>query len=315
MTQLERNKHLLIWQRSEWPYFTWDSSALLDGLVKVRHQQGRLLSLAGSFRSDEVVALSDIQMDILEHYEMALTKERLCGWQASVFPNGFSGIHRISVGEFRPHDFTLNLRHTPPFADSLEKEMEKFLGWWNEPPVGLDGIIRAGLAYFWFMTLLPFEDGNARVGKSLVYLALAQDEKWGLRTYSLENIFVQNQKKVEELVLECQEKNGDITSWLSWFFDQMLLAVNHSLDSKSQLSKELLFFKKTSYLKLNLRQKKIISYLFSAESKHITNRECVDLCQTSRESIKRDLSQLTNWNLLKRNEARGRSISYSLRNS
>lgn len=315
MTHLERNKHLLIWQRPEWPYFTWDSSALLDSLVKLRHQQGKLLSLAGSFRSDEAVVLSDIQMDILEHHEMELTKERLCGWQASVFPNGFSGIHRISVGEFRPHDFTLNLRHTPPFADSLEKEMQKFLSWWNEPPVGLDGIIRAGLAYFWFMTLLPFEDGNARVGKSLAYLALAQDEKLGLRAYSLENIFVQNQKKVEELILACQEKNGDITSWLNWFFEQMLIAINAALDSKSQLSAELLFLKKTSHLELNLRQKKIISYLFSAESKKITNRECVELCQTSRESIKRDLTQLVKWNILSRGEGLGRSVSYSLRNS
>lgn len=315
MTQLERNKHLLIWQRPEWPYFTWDSSALLDSLVKLRHQQGKLLSLAGSFRSDEAVVLSDIQIDILEHHEMELTKERLCGWQASVFPNGFSGIHRITVGEFRPHDFTLNLRHTPPFADSLEKEMEKFLSWWNEPPVGLDGIIRAGLAYFWFMTLLPFEDGNARVGKSLVYLALSQDEKLGLRAYSLENIFVQNQKKVEELVLVCQEKNGDITLWLTWFFEQMLIAINAALDSKSQISAELLFLKKTSHLDLNVRQKKIISYLFSIETKKITNRECVEICQTSRESIKRDLAQLVKWNVLSRGEAKGRSISYSLRNS
>lgn len=314
MTQLEQNNHLLIWQRAEWPYFTWDSSALLDSLVKLRHQQGRLLALASSFASDEAVALNDIQMDILEHHQMELTQERLCGWQASIFPNGFSGIHRIAVGEFRPHDYTLNLRHTPPFSHSLEKEVQKFLNWWNDSPVGLDGIIRAGLAYFWFMTLLPFEDGNARVGKSLVYLALAQDEKLGLRSYSLENIFIQNQEKVEELILSCQEKNGDITLWLTWFFEQMLACLRGALESKSQLSAELLFLKKSDHLKLNLRQKKIISYLFTEKSKTITNRECVELCQTSRESIKRDLTQLVQWNLLRRGDSLGRSIHYVLKN-
>lgn len=314
MTQLERNKHLLIWQRSEWPYFTWDSSALLDSLVKLRHQQGRLLALASSFAPDQAVVLTDIQMDILEHYQMELTQERLCGWQASIFPNGFSGIHRISTGEFRPHDFTLNLRHTPPFAKSLEKEVQTFLAWWNDSPVGLDGIIRAGLAYFWFMTLLPFEDGNARVGKNLVYLALAQDEKMGLRPYSLEDIFVQKKTSVEEIVLACQEKNGDITLWLKWFFEQLLFAINSTLESKAQLSSELLFLKKAEHLKLNPRQRKIISFLFSTKQK-ITNRQCVDLCETSRESIKRDLTQMVKWNLLSRGEAQGRSISYSLRNS
>lgn len=314
MTQLERNKHLLLWQRSEWPYFTWDSSALLEPLVRVRQQQGKLLGLASSFRADEAIVLSDIQMDILNHHEMELTIERLCGWQASVFPNGFSGIHRIEVGAFRPQDFTLNLRHTPPFAKSLPGEIQKFLTWWNDSPVGLDGIIRAGLAYFWFMTLLPFEDGNARVGKGLVYLALAQDEKMGLRPYSLENIFISRQEKVEELVLACQEKNGDITLWLKWFFEELLSSLNSALDSKSQLSAELFFLKKNEHLKLNPRQRKIISYLFSTGSKKITNRDCVEICQTSRESIKRDLSLLVEWKLLQRGDSLGRSVSYSLKN-
>lgn len=314
MTQLERNKHLLIWQRPEWPYFTWDSSALLDSLVKVRHQQGRLLALAQTFQEPDFKILNEIQKDIVDHHEMLLTKERLCGWQASLFPNGFSGIHRIQVGEFRGHDFTLNLKYTPPFAKNLNAEIKKFLTWWNEPPVALDGLIRAGIAYFWFMTIRSFEDGNSRLGKSLVDLALAQDEKQGWRAYDLKDLFVVNQQKVEELILSCQDRNGDITTWLVYFFEYLLHSIESALALHSHTSAKLLFFKKVENLALNSRQKKIISHLFSSAEieKTITNRECVELCQTSRESIKRDLKQMVKWNLLRQTTPNGRSVCYRL---
>lgn len=312
MTQL--NPDLLIWQRPEWPYFQWDSSALMEALVQVRHQQGRLLTLAAASAAIEPYVKDNIQQDICDHPEMEMTQERLCGWQASLFPNGFSGVHRIDVGEFRHGDYTLNLKHTPPFAKTLNDQMKQFLSWWNEPPVALDGLIRAGIAYFWFMTIQPFEDGNSRVAKNLVYLALAQDEKSDLCAYNLENVFVQNQQEIESLILSCQDLNGDITTWLIWFFEKLLNSIEDEIRAKKHLSDELFFLKKNEHLKLNSRQKKIISYFFTTAKAVITNRKCVELCQTSRESIKRDLTQMVKWNLLTRNQSYGRSISYSLKN-
>ncbi len=314
MAQL--STELKIWQRPEWPYFQWDSSALLDSLVKVRHQQGRLLALAGSLPSADTKSLneSEIQKDIRINGFLPLSKERLFGWQASIFPTGYSGISKINVGEFRRKDFTLRLDTALPTAKNLNAELKKFLDWWNDSPVGLDGIIRAGLAYFWFVTLQPFEDGNLTVAQGLLELALRQDEKITFRPYDLAKIFMHNQVEHQNAVELGQKSNGDITAWLKWLFEQLTRTIDESLDQKLKLASRNLFWKKTETMMLSSRQRKIISHFLSLENINgiMTNREFVVLFQISRESIKRDFRKLVELNLLIRNKNKGRAVEYQL---
>lgn len=42
---------------------------------------------------------------------------------------------------------------------------------------GVDGLLRAGLAHVWFESIHPFDDGNGRIGRAIVDLALAQDAR------------------------------------------------------------------------------------------------------------------------------------------
>ncbi len=271
MTQLDDTQINFIWQRPEWPSFYWDSSALLEALVTVRHQQGRLLALTNSPRFLE---------------KSKLTLERLREWQGADFRelNGPRGVP----------------------VDQLAEDLGKFLSWWNEPPVGLDGIIRAGITYFWFMTLLPFQEANAFLAKNLVDRALAQDEKIDQRPYNLDQIFIKNEDQIQVLIETCQRRNGDITLWLNWFFEKLVLGINSSLELR----------KKRDGHALNARQKKILTYLSTipGEFGAITNRECVELCHTSRESAKRDLAGLVEMDLLSRSDSAGRSVCYLLKN-
>ena len=45
--------------------------------------------------------LVELLIDVTLNYNKHLTKERICGWQASLFPTGYSGIYKISVGNWR----------------------------------------------------------------------------------------------------------------------------------------------------------------------------------------------------------------------
>jgi Fic family protein len=303
MTQLNPNQ--LIWQRPEWPYFQWDSSALLESLVKLRHQQGRLIALAPFIENEG--PLSETQKDIAQNFKAALTKERLFGWQASLFPNGYSGMQKLTFGEYRKKDFTLNPSSSVPLAKSLNEEMKRFLTWWNDSPVGLDGIIRAGIAYFWFITLQPFEGGNEQIGQALIALALAQDENAGRRPYDIGQAFLNGS---EETIEHCQKLNGDITKWLQWLFEKLGALMNETQLIANKEAEKIHFLNKTDSLNLNFRQKKIIKYFLSGKIS-FTNRDCVKLCQTSRESIKRDLAQLVKLGLIKQSKS-GRSVEYNI---
>lgn len=48
-----------------------------------------------------VDGLIEVLLDATRHFEMALTQKRLFGWQASLFPTGYSGLHRIQTGALR----------------------------------------------------------------------------------------------------------------------------------------------------------------------------------------------------------------------
>ena len=39
----------------------------------------------------------------------------------------------------------------------------------------MDGLVRAAISHLWFETLNPFADGNGRIGRAILQLALGQD--------------------------------------------------------------------------------------------------------------------------------------------
>ena len=43
----------------------------------------------------------EMMLDATENYEALLTPERLFGWQASLFPTGYSGMHKVKTGAWR----------------------------------------------------------------------------------------------------------------------------------------------------------------------------------------------------------------------
>ncbi|MGE0111585.1 Fic family protein [Aquabacterium sp.] len=49
----------------------------------------------------------------------------------------------------------------------------------------MDAIARAAIAHLWFESIHPFEDGNGRMGRAIIDMALAQYPKQPLRLYSL----------------------------------------------------------------------------------------------------------------------------------
>jgi Fic family protein len=65
------------------------------------------------------------------------------------------------------------LHFEAPPRDQLERQLEVFLDWIVSPPAELDGLLRAGLAHLWFLTLHPYEDGNGRLARAITDRLLA----------------------------------------------------------------------------------------------------------------------------------------------
>ncbi|MBS0654808.1 MAG: DUF4172 domain-containing protein, partial [Verrucomicrobia bacterium] len=121
--------------------------------------------------------LVDVLIDATRNHEKPLTAARVQSWQAALFPTGFSGLLRIEVGGWRTSEEPMKVvsgamgRETVHYeavpGSSVEIEMERFLTWWASNLEKEDGLLRAGLAHFYFVTIHPFEDGNGRIARAL----------------------------------------------------------------------------------------------------------------------------------------------------
>lgn len=295
-----------LWQKANWPSFSWSSSSLIDLLVKARFEQGRLLSLPSAFvHSFEISEIkSPIYSDLVD---FNMTLKRLHGWQASLFPTGYSGVKKIKIAELRTKDL---IRTSLP-NKHLNEELQKYLHWWREPPVEMDPVLRSAIAFFWFMLISPYEDGNYDLACALSELALQENEKTPLRSYDIAVQLVENRIVVLEQLEKCTAGDGDLTQWLVYYLELYLIAVRSAFAIADKNRNNEHFWKAASAFDLNSRQRKVLALMLD-EKTEMTNRDYVQFCKTSRESAKRDLAELVKYGLLKVGEKKGRSVNYRL---
>lgn len=296
-----------LWQNADWPSFNWSNSALLEKLVKARFEQGRLLSLPSDFvHSFEI---SDIKKPIyLDLVNSGLTQERLNGWQASLFPTGFSGIKKIKIADFRTHDLSRSSLPSKRIADSVQQ----YLHWWHEPPVELDPVLRSAISFFWFYSISPYDDGNFDLACALSELALQNSENTKSRNYDISLQLEENREDVLERIEKTLSGSADITGWLLYYLDLFLVAVDSAYTIADKNYSVDLFWKKFAQLDLNQRQRKVLNHLLDNSLETINNRNYVQIAKTTRESAKRDLTDLHESGLLIRDGTIGRAVYYKL---
>ncbi|MGD0665620.1 MAG: Fic family protein [Rhabdochlamydiaceae bacterium] len=365
-----------IWQKKQWPHFTWQADTLLPLIGKARLIQGKLLAkvngigfelsreASADILTEEAIKTSEIEGEVLNrdsvrssvakhlglstfglpqpsravdglvdvlvdatrNFRKPLTAERLKSWQAAFFPTGYSGLYRIQTGEWRSSEDPMQVvsggmgQEKVHFEAvpglSVEKEMQQFLAWWESTNGQEDGLIRAGIAHFYFVTIHPFEDGNGRIARALTDMALAQDEKLPTRFYSLSSQIMKERKDYYDILERCQKGDMDITAWLSWF----LGCYSRALDSATKLVAKVLvkatFWQHFGQVSLSQRQRKIVNLLLDAGiggfEGGLTTRKYVSIAKASRATAFREIEDLVEKEILVQNPAKGRSTSYNL---
>lgn len=283
------------------------------------------LPLAGLSVDRRIDGLVSVLLDAIKRHDVPLTEERLCGWHASLFPAGYSGLHKIRVGQWRG---TRSMRvvsgpigreivhFEAPSADRIPAEIGRFLEWWNESRGNLEGLLRAAIAHFRFVTIHPFEDGNGRIARALTDMALSQDDRQPIRYYSLSSQIMAERDAYYRALERCQKGNGDITEWLVWFLGCFCRAVQRSEDLLKIVLDKAAFWKAHAQDPLSERQRKMINRLLDAGKGGfeggLTTRKYVSLVDVSRATAFREMEQLLALRILKQNPGKGRSASYDL---
>lgn len=335
-------------------------AALTEDVVKTSAIEGERLD-AGSVRSSiarrlgvDIGALAPVDRHVEGVVEMVLdasanclvpiTRERLFGWHAALFPTGYSGLHRIAVGGWRD-DATgpmqvvsgpigrQRVHFEAPPVNRLEAEIDRFLDWVNreskEPP-----LLKAGLGHLWFVTLHPFDDGNGRIARAIGDLLLARADGSPRRFYSV-SAQIQRERNGYYDILERTQKmlpraesrarlagggtrnapdNGplDVTEWLAWFLDALHSAVDRAQRTLDAVLVKARFWQRLAGTPMNERQVKLLNRLLDGFEGKLTSSKWAAIAKCSPDTALRDINDLLARGVLRKSDAGGRSTSYEL---
>ena len=313
-------------------------AVLTEDVVKTSEIEGEQLNVE-SVRSSiarrlgvDIGALAPVDRHVEGVVEMVLdatanraapvSRKRLFGWHAALFPTGYSGVSKINVGTWRDDASGLmqvvsgpvghqRVHFQGPPAERLEAEMNRFLDWVNlapnEPP-----LIRAGLGHLWFVTLHPFDDGNGRIARAIGDLLLARADGSPRRFYSL-SAQIQRERKAYYDILERTQKGSlDVTAWLAWFLATLHRAVDQAQHTLDAVLIQARFWQHWATTPLNARQVKLLNRLLDGFEGKLTTSKWAAIAKCSADTALRDINELMAHGVLRKSASGGRSTRYEL---
>lgn len=275
-------------------------------------------------------ALVAMLLEATHELEKTISLQQLCAWQAALFVEGASLVNPIKVGELRgdaPMQVVSGRIDRPrvhfeaPPGAQLENGLQQFLQWFNQPPAWLDGLLRAGIAHLWLITLHPFEDGNGRVTRALTDRALAQAEQQSIRFYSLSAAIMERRNEYYNELEQAQKGDLDITQWLNWFLSVLNDALLQGQLRFSRVIDKTRFWQRNSQISLTERQIKVLNRLLDGgagqegadEFEHgINTSKYMSLARVSKATATRELADLLNKGCIKKLPGGGRSTRYAI---
>lgn len=269
-----------------------------------------------------VDAVVEMMLDATQNYKAELTKDRLFGWHAALFPTGYSGMSKIEVGTWRKNALDdpmqvvsgalgkLKIHYEAPAAELIERHMEFFLTWFNKP--GLDKLLKAAIAHFWFVTIHPFEDGNGRIARAIADMQLAKADETTFRFYSM-SAQIRKERNEYYFILEQTQKGSlDITIWLQWFLGCLERAYETTETTLQSVLAKAAFWKKNATIILNKRQLMIINKLLDGFEGKLNTSKYAKITKCSRDTALRDVTDLMEKNILTKEKGQGKNTTYVL---
>lgn len=341
---------LYIHEYPDWTDFRYDAVSVLAKLGRVRFLEGRLLGSVQSLnranaetdllardicanfaiddrrlkyekiRGEVALALESKSSDNMvrnllgatQNAKAPLTEDRLFAWHASLGSN--------KVRSYRKSDAKVSFEYAGETAHSyrgvpeyrLAAEVSKFIDWYNADG-GTDILLKAAVAHFRFLAIRPFDDANGRIARALSEMLLVKNEGSPRRVYSLCESLLDKRAEYFQILAKTQAMNGDITEWILWFLGAFESALEKGEAEVAHDLRAASFRARHSDASLTDRQQKLLAALLGGSfTDKLTTSHLASLAGTSPDTALRDIQDLIDKGILKKESRGGRSTSYRL---
>lgn len=271
--------------------------------------------------SHYIEGIVEMMTDARCNFRKRLTLERLCSWQASLFPTGYSGMYKIRTGEIRddaqgPMQVVSSkfgnsyVYYEAPPAEKLPEYINNFLQW-IESDSNINPLIKASLAHLWFITLHPFDDGNGRIARAITELMLSRADKSSYRFYSMSGQILKARNDYYRILEQTQKGSLDVTMWIQWFLETLLNSLRESSGLVDKIVTKAMTWQKINKIALDSNQKKIITMMLDGFEGNLTSSKWAKICKCSQDTAIRSINYLVENKVLEQKGA-GRSTHYIL---
>ncbi|HEX2943041.1 MAG TPA: Fic family protein [Rhodopila sp.] len=297
--------------------------------ASVRSSIARRLGLPdGGLAAEDsrAAGVADMVLDATRHCQAKLTEDRLFGWHRSLFAAASPSLEapldigcwrtdahgpmQVVSGTYRGGKPPRVHFEAPP-AGRVPAEMARFLAWFAAEAADQDGLVRAGLAHLWFVTVHPFDDGNGRIGRAIADMAIARAEPTGgRRFYSLSSAILRQRRAYYDALERAQRGDLDITDWLIWFLQCHQSAVGAAEAAAQRVIDIARFWPAVE--PVNARQRKALGRMLDGWEGLMTTRKWAAMNGVSADTAQRDIADLVARGILVPTEKGGRSTGYLL---
>ncbi len=291
---------------------------------EVRSSVARKFDMPGSVQtagSHYIEGIVEMMTDARCNFNEKLTFERLCSWQASLFPTGYSGMYRIRTGEIRddargPMQVVSSkfgnsyVYYEAPPAEKLSGYINDFLEW-IEADNGINPLIKAAIAHLWFITLHPFNDGNGRIARAITEMMLSRADKSSYRFYSMSGQILKARDDYYRILEQTQKGSLDVTMWIQWFLETLHSSLRESTGFIDKIVTKAMTWQKLNKIALDNNQKKIITMMLDGFEGNLTSSKWAKICKCSQDTAIRSINYLVENKVLMQKGA-GRSTHYIL---
>ena len=271
-------------------------------------------------KSEEAEGAVNLFLDATRNYQEPITEERMFDWHAGLFPTGRSAGKKIEVGHWRTSKEPMQIvsgamgreivHYEAPNSQLVPSMMQELIAYINEN--NQHPFLKAAIAHLWFELIHPFDDGNGRIGRALVDKLLCEADKSALRFYSFSNTILLNKKEYYHQLNKSSNDDLDLSNGILWFFEILKEAITNAEKVLIKVDFKRQFWQKNAHVKLNDRQIKVLKKLVDGFEGKMTSSKWTRMTKCTKMTATRDINDLIEKGILRKNESGGRSTSYLL---
>ena len=257
----------------------------------------------------------------VQNANAALTTERIFNWHGALskknpfrfrtIDNELKRIANKPKNDSESPSLPQELNFVGPHHESLVKLVENFLNWFETAP--LDGIVKAAIAQFWFLTLRPFEEANGRLARMISGLQLVRSSDFGKYLYPVNRMILEHRDEYFAVLNKVQRSSGDITEWILWFLQMLQSAMEDSLQSLAAKASQIQFKQRFAQVALDIREQMLVDAAVSGKlPPPFSAKDVAAIIEASHDTALRLIQGLIAKGVFKPAGKGGRSQKYSL---